>query len=48
MVKWLGFEPCGITYSSDNFQKLYDKAEDLIKREKAYVCHCGGKGLKVC
>ena len=43
MVKWLGFEPCAVTYSSDNFQKLYEKAEDLIKREGAYVCHCGGR-----
>jgi glutaminyl-tRNA synthetase len=45
MVKWLGFEPCAITYSSDNFAKLYEKAEDLIKKEGAYVCHCGGKGF---
>lgn len=42
MVKWLGFEPCAITYSSDNFGKLYEKAEELIKKEGAYVCHCGG------
>jgi glutaminyl-tRNA synthetase len=43
MVEWLGFKPCDITYSSDNFDKLYEKAEELIKRGKAYVCHCGGK-----
>jgi len=43
MVKWLGFEPCAVTYSSDNFDKLYAKAEQLIEREKAYVCHCGGE-----
>ncbi|KAL9635223.1 MAG: hypothetical protein Q9164_003603 [Protoblastenia rupestris] len=29
-----------ITYSSDNFDKLYILAEDLIKRDSAYVCHC--------
>lgn len=40
IVEWLGFKPYDITYSSDNFDKLYEKAEDLIKREKAYVCHC--------
>lgn len=44
MVEWLGFKPDKITYSSDNFQKLYDLAEDLIKRDGAYVCHCSGKG----
>lgn len=35
-----GFKPCAVTYSSDNFQKLYDLAENLIELEKAYVCHC--------
>lgn len=43
MIEWLGFTPYKITYSSDNFDKLYEKAEQLIKLEKAYVCHCGGK-----
>jgi glutaminyl-tRNA synthetase len=43
MVEWLGFKPYAITYSSDNFEKLYEKAEELIKCEKAYVCHCGGE-----
>jgi glutamyl/glutaminyl-tRNA synthetase len=42
MVRWLGFEPYQITYSSDNFGKLYDLAEKLITLDKAYVCHCGG------
>jgi len=28
IVEWLGFKPYKITYSSDNFQKLYDLAED--------------------
>lgn len=43
MVRWLGFAPYKITYSSDNFQKLYDLAEKLINLEKAYVCYCGGR-----
>lgn len=47
MVEWLGFKPDNITYSSDNFQKLYDLAEDLIKRDGAYVCHCSGKRPKL-
>ncbi|KAF3193868.1 hypothetical protein TWF106_006796 [Orbilia oligospora] len=40
IVEWLGFKPYKITYSSDHFQRLYDLAEDLIKRDKGYVCHC--------
>lgn len=40
VVKWLGFEPWKITYSSDNFDKLYELAEELIKKDGAYVCHC--------
>jgi hypothetical protein len=43
MIRWLGFKPCKITYSSDNFDKLYELAEELIKKEKAYICHCSGK-----
>jgi glutaminyl-tRNA synthetase len=40
IIKWLGFEPYKITYSSDNFDLLYNLAEELIKKDKAYVCHC--------
>ncbi|KAL8870068.1 MAG: hypothetical protein Q9174_003801 [Haloplaca sp. 1 TL-2023] len=40
MVKWLGFEPKRITYSSDNFDRLYALAEALVERNRAYVCHC--------
>ncbi|GJE84275.1 glutaminyl-tRNA synthetase [Phanerochaete sordida] len=39
-VRWLGFEPWKITYSSDYFDGLYALAEELIKRDKGYVCHC--------
>jgi glutaminyl-tRNA synthetase len=45
MITWLGFEPYAITHSSDNFDKLYEKAEELIKCGKAYVCHCEGNDL---
>ncbi|RKO85823.1 tRNA synthetases class I, catalytic domain-containing protein, partial [Blyttiomyces helicus] len=44
-VKWLGYEPSAITYSSDHFQRLYDLAVDLIRRDKAYVCHCTGEQI---
>ncbi|KAF2713081.1 glutaminyl-tRNA synthetase [Pleomassaria siparia CBS 279.74] len=40
IIKWLGFEPHEITYSSDNFDRLYELAEELIQKNKAYVCHC--------
>jgi glutaminyl-tRNA synthetase len=41
-VEWLGYKPYKITYSSDHFQELYDLAEELIRRDKGYVCHCTG------
>jgi glutaminyl-tRNA synthetase len=44
-VEWLGYKPANITYSSDSFQKLYELAVDLIKRDKAYVCHCTGEEI---
>ncbi|MBW0480227.1 hypothetical protein O181_019942 [Austropuccinia psidii MF-1] len=46
IVRWLGFEPAQITYSSDHFQKLYELAEELICRDKAYVCFCSGSEIK--
>jgi glutaminyl-tRNA synthetase len=42
-----GFTPHAITYSSDNFQKLYDLAEKLIQLGKAYVCHCNEAEVKL-
>ncbi|KAK7698233.1 Glutaminyl-tRNA synthetase [Diaporthe eres] len=47
-IRWLGliyasvnrFEPSAVTYTSDNFQRLYELAEKLIGLGKAYVCHC--------
>lgn len=46
MVKWLGFEPFKITYSSDYFDQLYELAEKLIKADKAYVCHDTAEEIK--
>jgi glutaminyl-tRNA synthetase len=37
-VKWMGYSPAMVTYASDNFQKLYDFAEQLIRSNHAYVC----------
>ncbi|KAI1087830.1 glutaminyl-tRNA synthetase [Rostrohypoxylon terebratum] len=47
MVEWLGFKPYKITYSSDNFQRLYDLAEKLIGLERAYVCQCSDTEIKL-
>lgn len=38
-VAWMGWKPVRVTYTSDYFDKLYELAVDLIKRDKAYVCH---------
>ena len=40
MVRWLGFKPAKTTHSSDSFDRLYELAEALIQKGKAYVCHC--------
>jgi glutaminyl-tRNA synthetase len=37
-VQWLGFNWSALKYASDYFEKLYDYAIELIKRNKAYVC----------
>jgi glutaminyl-tRNA synthetase len=47
MVEWLGFKPYEITYSSDHFDKLYELAEELIRRDKAYVCHCSKEEINM-
>ncbi|RKP15386.1 tRNA synthetases class I, catalytic domain-containing protein [Piptocephalis cylindrospora] len=44
-VRWLGFTPFRVTYSSDYFPQLYDMAVQLIRRGKAYVCHCTGEDI---
>lgn len=38
-VAWMGWKPVRVTYTSDYFDKLYELAVELIKRDKAYVCH---------
>jgi glutaminyl-tRNA synthetase len=43
----LGFTPHRVTYSSDNFQTLYEFAEKLIQLGKAYVCHCNEAEIKL-
>ncbi|KAJ2358653.1 Glutaminyl-tRNA synthetase [Coemansia sp. RSA 2618] len=46
IVRWLGFEPAQVLYSSDYFQQLYELAVQLTERGLAYVCHCSGEQIK--
>ncbi|KAL1977308.1 hypothetical protein VTN31DRAFT_167 [Thermomyces dupontii] len=46
LVDWLGFKPVRVTSASDNFDKLYEMAEDLIRKDGAYVCHCTKAEIK--
>lgn len=46
MIEWLGFHPSAVTYSSDNFDRLYAHAEQLIRCGGAYVCHCSDAAIK--
>ncbi|PPJ49820.1 hypothetical protein CBER1_03358 [Cercospora berteroae] len=46
MVQWLGFEPARITHSSDDFDRLYELAEELIRRGKAYICFCSAAAIQ--
>lgn len=41
-VRWLGYEPYKITYSSDHFQELFDLAIQLIKSGGAYTSNDTG------
>jgi glutaminyl-tRNA synthetase len=46
MVTWLGYKPYKITHASDQFDKLFELAVELIRRGKAYVCHQKSDDLK--
>lgn len=46
-VRWLGFDwGMHLYYASDYFDQLYDFAEDLIERGKAYVCSLTADEIK--
>ncbi|KAI5180923.1 glutaminyl-tRNA synthetase [Nematocida sp. AWRm80] len=45
MVEWMGYQPTEITHASDYFQRLSECAVELIKRNKAYVCHMARKDV---
>nr|XP_019704988.1 glutamine--tRNA ligase isoform X2 [Elaeis guineensis] len=46
IVKWMGWQPFKVTYTSDYFQDLYDLAVELIHRGLAYVDHQSPEEIK--
>ena len=36
-LEWLGYKPANVFFGSDYFEKTYDKAVELIKKDLAYV-----------
>jgi tRNA synthetases class I (E and Q), catalytic domain len=47
-VDWLGWKPNPVTFTSDYFDVLYDLAVELIRRDKAYVCHQTKAEIEAC
>ena len=46
-VKWLGFDwGDEVHYASDYFEKLYDLAVELIKKNKAFVCELSPEEMR--
>jgi glutaminyl-tRNA synthetase len=45
-IRWLGFQWDGLYYASDYFEQLYEWAELLIKKGKAYVCDLTGDQIR--
>lgn len=45
-VKWLGYKPIKITYTSDYFDMIYNCAVGLIKKELAYMDHQSSEEIK--
>ena len=45
-VQWLGFKWNALYYASDYYQQIYDYAELLIQKGKAYVCDLTGEQIR--
>ena len=45
-IRWLGFEWARLTYASDFFDDIYNCAEKLILKGKAYVCNLSAEELR--
>jgi glutaminyl-tRNA synthetase len=47
-VDWLGWKPFQVTFTSDYFDQFYKFAIELIKKDKAYVCHQTKAEMEAC
>jgi len=46
-LRWLGFDwGDRLFYASDYYEKIYQLAEELIRRNKAYVCHLNADQMR--
>ena len=45
-IAWLGFAWAGPTFASDYFEGLYEFAEELIKRDRAFVCSLPAEDIR--
>lgn len=45
-VKWLGFEWDNLFFASDYFEEMYNRAERLIHKGKAYVCELNADQIR--
>lgn len=45
-VKWLGFEWDNLFFASEYFEEMYNRAELLIKKGKAYVCDLTAEDMR--
>ncbi|MFE6794818.1 glutamine--tRNA ligase/YqeY domain fusion protein [Paenibacillus chitinolyticus] len=45
-VQWLGFEWDGLFFASDYFDYMYEKAQFLIRKGKAYVCQLNAEQIR--
>lgn len=46
-VEWLGFHWSGFFHAADYFERLYQFAEELVRRGKAYVCSLTEEEMRV-
>jgi glutamyl-tRNA synthetase len=45
-LDWLGIKYDGILYKSDRVELYYKYAEELIQKDKAYVCKCNAEKMR--
>ncbi len=45
-LRWLGVQWHEVYYKSDRLEEYYKAAEDLIKRDLAYLCECNAETLR--